>query len=301
MADPTPRPSHARRIGVGAAVVDGTFVPGDVEIADGRIARVGLSPSGSAVAVAGLVDLQVNGFAGVDLRTASTDDLRRVSIELAAHGAVAVQPTLCSTSIDRYVSALAVLDDARRWLPGCRLLPAHLEGPFLSTVWAGAHDPATLRPFEPDVLDVLLDAGEVGMITYAPELGDASALVARCRDRGVIASIGHTDASAAQVQAAIDDGARHLTHCWNAHRRFAPRDPGPAAVALSDPRCTVGLIADLVHVAPETIRLTLAAAPGRVAVTTDAVAAAGVVDAAASTDAARLADGTLAGGLATPV
>ncbi len=302
MAEPSPRPLGARRLGVCAAVVDGACVSGDVEVADGRVTRVGLPPSGSAVAVPGFVDLQVNGFAGVDLRTASPDDLRRLSIELAAHGAVAVQPTLCSTSIDGYRTALAALDDARSGsLPGCRLLSAHLEGPFLSTDWAGAHDPATLLPFDEEVLDVLLAAGEVGMITYAPELDGATELVARCIGRGVVPSIGHTDATAAQTRDAIDHGARHLTHCWNAHRRFAPRDPGPAGAALIDPRCTVGLIADLVHVERETVLMTLAAAPDRVAVTTDAVAAAGRADAAWSGGAARRGDGTLAGGLATPV
>lgn len=302
MAEQSSRALGVRRIGVGAAVVAGTHVPGDVEIVDGCVSRVGLSPSGTGVAVPGLVDLQVNGFAGVDLRTASIAELQRVSHELAAHGAVAVQPTLCSTSIDGYRTALAALDEARRrGLRGCRLLPAHLEGPFLSPVWAGAHDPATLLPFDRGVLDGLLVAGEVGMVTFAPELVGADELVARCVEHGVVPSVGHTDASADRVRDAIDRGARHLTHCWNAHRRFAPRDPGPAVAALLDPRCTVGLIADLVHVDRDTVLMTLAAAPARVAVTTDAVADAGVVDPTSSGGAARRADGTLAGGLATPV
>lgn len=285
-----------------AAVVDGAIVPGDVELVAGRVASVGLAPSGSGIAVPGLVDLQVNGFAGVDLRTAAPDDLRRVSNALAASGAVAVQPTLCSTSIDGYRTALVALDDARRRnLPGCRLLPAHLEGPFLSPDRAGAHDPATLLPFDRDTLDALLDAGEVGMVTFAPELDGAAELLARCAERGVVVSIGHTDATASQTRDAIDRGARHLTHCWNAHRRFTPRDPGPAPAALIDPRCTVGLIGDLVHVDRATALMTLAAAPGRVAMTTDAVADAGSAGTVWSGGAAHRADGTLAGGLATPI
>ncbi len=289
------------RLGVAAAVVDGRLEPGDVEVRDGRIAAVGCSPSGRGVALPGLVDLQVNGFAGVDLRTASVDEVHAASRALAAQGCTAFRPTLCSTSIQVYTAALERLDEARSLgTGGARLLGAHLEGPFLSPTWRGAHDPATLC--EPDValLDRLLDAGEVGMMTLAPELPGADALVERLVARGVVVSIGHTDADAATTRDAVARGARHLTHCWNAHRRFAPRDPGPAGVALGDPRVTVGLLADLVHVAPEVVLLTLAAARGRVAVTTDALPAAGL-DPSTAGGAGTTSDGRLAGGLRGPL
>ncbi len=288
------------RLGVAAAVVDGSVVPGDVEVRAGRVRAVGCAPRGTGLALPGLVDLQVNGFAGVDLRTASVDGIRSVSAELAAHGCTSFRPTLHSADPDGYRSALGRLDEARTaGVPGARLLGAHLEGPFLSPVWAGAHDPATLASVDLGLAESFMVAGSVGMVTLAPELRGAPELVGWLVGRGVVVSLGHTDADAETVRRAVDLGATHLTHCWNAHRRFDHRDPGPAGVALSDPRLTVGLIADSVHVAPEVVRATITAAAGRVAVTTDAVAPAGLPGAAG--DAARAEGGRLAGGLRSPL
>jgi len=149
----------------------------------------------------------------------------------------------------------------------------------------------------------------VAMMTVAPELPGVMALVPRLVAAGVVVSLGHTGATAEECRAAAGAGASAITHCWNAHRRFAPRDPGPAVWALTDSSVTVGLIADGIHVAPETLTLTFAAARGRIAVTTDAIAPAGTDatewDAYGNAvtiagGAARLADGTLAGSVATP-
>jgi N-acetylglucosamine-6-phosphate deacetylase len=299
------------RLGVAAAVVDGEVVPGDVEVVGGVVARVGVpAGGGTGTAVPGLVDLQVNGFAGVELRHADAAAYAVAAGALAAHGATAVQPTFFSCTLDEYERALGVLAAVRADAPpGCRFLPAHLEGPFLAPDWRGAHLVATFVAPSTDVVDRLLAAGPVGFVTLAPELPGAAAVVARLVDAGVVVSVGHTGADAEAVRAAVDRGARHLTHCWNAHRRFAPRDPGPAGVALADERVTVGLIPDLVHVAPEVLRLTVAAAPGRIAATTDAIPPAGLAAGdwaehgrlvTVADGAARLADGTLAGSVATP-
>ncbi|MFZ4432604.1 MAG: N-acetylglucosamine-6-phosphate deacetylase [Microthrixaceae bacterium] len=288
------------RLGVAAAVVDGAVLPGDVEVRSGVVHAVGCAPAGRGLALPGLVDLQVNGFVGVDLRTADVEEVHRVSLALAEHGCTSFRPTLCSTDLAGYRAALGRLDLARdAGVPGARLLPAHLEGPFLSPTWAGAHDPATLVDVDVGTADGLLRAGSVGMITMAPELPGADELIRELVRRGVVVSVGHTDADAGTVRRAIDRGATHLTHCWNAHRRFDHRDPGPAGVALSDPRLTVGLIADGVHVASEVVLATIAAAAGRVAVTTDAVAPAGLPGTAV--DGARNDEGRLAGGLRSPL
>lgn len=350
-----------RLLGVGSAVVDGVIVAGDVRIAaDGTIAEVGVAigdgsdgsdgiagsggvaggsgdPSARrgrrgrrGVAVPGLVDLQVNGFAGVDFRHADPDDYARAGAALAAHGATAVQPTLFGMHIDGYLRALDVLGDVAAQhgsVPssaapsGCRLLPAHLEGPFLSPTFKGAHDEQTFLAPSIAVADRLVDTGRVGFVTVAPELPNGIELIRHLRQRGVVVSIGHSDADVEQTVAAIDAGAQHLTHCWNAHRRLTSRDPGPAAVALARPDLVVGLIVDGVHVADETVRLTLHAAVGRVAATTDCIAPAGLVTASPGTITAEpvqwedspgmtvtvrdgratLADGTLAGSIATPI
>ncbi len=296
------------RLGVAAALVEGAVVPGDVELdaAAGTVAAVGVAPAGRAgLAVPGLVDLQVNGVGEEDLRTCGPDGFDRAALALAAAGVTAAQPTFHSQSLAAYERSLAVLGEVRAApRPGSAWLPAHLEGPFLSRAWAGAHDPDHLHDPDPAACERLLGAGPVGFVTLAPELPGALELVANLARRGVTVSIGHSDAEAGEVRAAIDAGARHLTHCWNAHRRLTARDPGPAGVALVDDRMVVGLVGDLVHVAPEVVRLTMRAAPGRVAVTTDAVA---VPTTGLPTDRAevsggvvRRADGTIAGGLAMP-
>ena len=192
---------------------------------------------------------------------------------------------------------------------GCRILPAHLEGPFLSTARRGAHREQDLLAPDLAVLERLLASGPVGCMTLAPELDGALDLIRHLVGAGVVASIGHTDATAEEVHAAVAAGARHVTHCWNAQRPVVARDPGPIGVALSEPLLTVGLIVDLVHVAPEVVRLTAAAAAGRLAATTDAVQYAGM-DVGEWPDhegaprlvagAPRLADGTIAGGVALP-
>ncbi len=312
-----------RTLGVGAALVDGELVPGDLAVGvDGRIAAVGVG-SGEGrghVAIPGLVDLQVNGFAGVDLRRTDVAGYRVAGEALAAHAATAVQPTFFGLSLDRYVGALGVLADvaadqraglASGSLWGCRFLPAHLEGPFLNPTFKGAHDERTFLAPSIDAADRLLATGQVGFMTVAPELPGGIALVRHLAANGVVVSIGHSDADVDATLAAVDAGARHLTHCWNAHRRLTSRDPGPAAVALSRPDVVVGLIPDGVHVADEVLRLTLHAAEGRVAATTDCIPPAGL----ASLDEweeepgmtvtvrdgrATLADGTLAGSIATP-
>lgn len=317
-----------RVLGVGAAVVDGSVLPGDVIIDDdGTVVSVGVAFDGhrSTIAVPGLVDLQVNGFAGVDLRHADPDDYRTAAKALAAHGATAVQPTFHGMSVDGYLEALHGLDvamaaqrsaAAAREAWGCRLLDAHLEGPFLNPLFNGAHDGRTFLPPSTAVADRLVDSGRVGFMTVAPELPGGMDLVAHLVRRGVVVSIGHSDADVTATVAAVGAGARHLTHCWNAHRRLTARDPGPAAVALVAGELVVGLIADGVHVADEILRLTLGAAEGRVAATTDAIAPAGLpgtdgVDPIRWEDPAAvvtvrdgracLDDGTLAGSVATPV
>lgn len=317
----------ARRLGVRAALVDGEWVAGDVEIAaDGTVAAVGVGgvrsgSIGTGIAVPGLVDLQVNGFAGVDLRHAGAEGYRVAGESLAAHGATAVQPTFFGLSVDGYRNALEAVAEIRTeqqqalergGLRGCRFLRAHLEGPFLNARFKGAHDERTFLDPSIEVADTLVSSGEVGFVTLAPELPGGLDLVRHLVERGVVVSIGHSDADDIWTRAAIEAGARHLTHCWNAHRRLTSRDPGPAAVALARTHLVVGLIADGVHVADEIVRLTLAAARGRVAATTDAIAPAGLDDPQRWTEAgdlpvtvrdgrATLPDGTLAGSVATPV
>ena len=133
----------------------------------------------------------------------------------------------------------------------------HLEGPFLSAARCGAHDPAILCPPERTAVTKLLDAGKgtVRMVTIAPELEGAVDAVRQLVDNGVLAAIGHTDATEAQVRPAVDAGATVATHLFNGMRPLHHREPGPIGALLDDERVTVELICDLVHLHPTAVRL----------------------------------------------
>ena len=131
------------RIGVKAALVSGRVVEGDVAIDNGLIESVGLSPAGRyGLAVPGFIDVQINGFDGVDFTTAEADDYQRMAERLAATGITAFQPTLITLPPEDYVAALGELRAAH--VTSARILGMHLEGPFLSPVRCGAHDPANM-------------------------------------------------------------------------------------------------------------------------------------------------------------
>jgi len=264
------------RLGVRHALVAGALLAGDVRVQHGRIAAVGVRPPGPrGLAAAGFVDLQCNGFAGVDFTAAEVRDYRAAGAALAVTGVTAYLPTLVSAPPERHERALAeAAAAAGTALRGPRILGVHLEGPFLSRRWPGAHDPAHLR--EPDrvLAERLLAAGHVALVTLAPELPGALELIGWLSDRGIAVSCGHSDADAAQAHAAFDAGARAITHVHNAHRRWAHRDPGLAGVALVRPDVTVLAIVDGVHLAPEVAAGAWLAAGDRFGLVTDAMAAA---------------------------
>jgi N-acetylglucosamine-6-phosphate deacetylase len=264
------------RLGVSAALVGGMVVPGDVEVEDGLLVAFGLpSANGRGLAVPGFVDLQVNGFAGVDFLGADADGYARAGDALLETGVTAFLAAFITTPE-------AALVEALRGLPadgaGPHVLGAHVEGPFLSPARLGTHPPEARRDPDPALLARILDAGPVRLVTLAPELPGALELIEVLVARGVVVSCGHSDASAAEAEAAFDRGATAVTHVFNAMRPFSHRDPGIAGAALTHPGVTVQLIADGVHLAREAVLLAWGSARGRVALVTDAVAAAGLGD-----------------------
>jgi N-acetylglucosamine-6-phosphate deacetylase len=312
-------------------LVDGRFTgPGAVVVQAGTVVDVieGRPAPGadhveleSGVLTAGLVDIQINGAYGVDFVSASAEEWRAVATRLPETGVTSFLPTYTTAPVADLVAGLDRAATARSMLaasmPGtvegraaARLLGVHLEGPFLSPLHAGAHDPASLVDPTDDRLDLFL-AGEsarriLTMVTLAPERPNALAAIVRLVAAGVVVSVGHTDATAVQTAAAADAGARVVTHLFNAQTSLGHREPGVPGHALADDRYTLGLIADLQHVAPEIVQVVFAAAGHRVALVTDAIAAAGMpagrfrlggmdvlVDPLEGLP--RLADGTIAG------
>lgn len=254
-----------------------------------------------ATVCAGFIDVQVNGIGGVDVATATGTDWDELDDALLAQGTTAWCPTLVSGALGGYEAPLTRIAQAgqRAGRPRPAILGAHLEGPFISR--AGAHRPEHL--IDPDLAWLTSLPSIVRLVTLAPERAGALEAVAALTGRGVVVSLGHSDASLDQALAAVDAGARMVTHLFNGMTPWHHRSPGLAGAALSDPRLGVGLIADGVHVDPALFRPVAAACRGRLVLVTDAVAvargAAGPVRLTESGRVARLADGTLAGSTLT--
>jgi N-acetylglucosamine-6-phosphate deacetylase len=289
------------KLGVEAAVVGRRLVPGDVEVADGRIVRYGVtSTNGRGVAVPGFVDLQVNGFGGVDLLEADTDGYRRAGEALLETGVTAYLPTFITAPEEQLRWALSAVPSNGS---SPRILGAHVEGPFLSPKRLGIHPAADRRDPDPALLERLLSYGPVRLMTLAPELPGADELIDLLLRHGVTVSCGHTDATAVEANAAFDRGVGTVTHLFNAMRPFRHRDPGIAGTALARD-VVVQVILDRIHLADDTMRMVWRAAAGRVALVTDAMAGAGSTDGSYSLGnvdvqlrdgVARSPDGTLAG------
>ena len=264
------------KLGVEAALVDGRLVPGDVRVSEGRVVDVGRTPAGGrGIAVPGFVDLQVNGFAGVDLLDAHADGYRRVGEALLETGVTSYLATFITAPEERTVAALRALPSSGA---GPRLLGAHLEGPFLSPHRLGIHPAGARRDPDVELLERLLAAGPVRLVTLAPELEGADELIELLLRSEVAVSCGHSDATADEAERAFDLGARTVTHLFNAMRPFRHRDPGIAGAALAREDVIVQIILDGVHLAPETATVVLRAAAGRLALVTDATAGAGLGD-----------------------
>jgi N-acetylglucosamine-6-phosphate deacetylase len=281
-------------------------VPGDVEIIGGRIAGFGLSsPNGSGVAVPGFVDLQVNGFAGVDFLGADADGYTSAGEALLETGVTAYLPTFITSSEDDLLGALRAVPARPR---GPRILGVHLEGPFLSPLRLGTHRPGGRSDPDPALLDRLLDAGPVRLMTLAPELPGALDLIGLLHVRGVTVSLGHSDATSAEANAAFDRGARTVTHVFNAMRPLRHRDPGIVGAALVRREVVLQAIVDNVHLDADIVKLLWAVGAGRLALVTDAIAGAslgdgtyalGDVEVVVADDVVRRQDGVLAGSTLT--
>jgi N-acetylglucosamine-6-phosphate deacetylase len=257
--------------------IDGTL-HGWLEIADGRVVAVGEGPRagedlGGRFVAPGFVDVHVHGGGG-----ASFVDDPRTAIEFhRQHGTTTSLASLVTAAIPDMAKQIAALVP---FVESGQIAGIHLEGPFLAAARCGAHDPSLLRPPEPHDVATLLDAGQgtVRMVTIAPELPGAADAIGRIVEAGAVAAIGHTDATYDAARAGLDAGASVGTHLFNAMRPLHHREPG-VIIALLDSEAALELVVDNVHVHPALVSwVSRAAAPGRIALITDAIAAAGAGD-----------------------
>ncbi|MGZ3588690.1 MAG: N-acetylglucosamine-6-phosphate deacetylase [Candidatus Limnocylindrales bacterium] len=250
----------------------------------------------------GLLDIQVNGAFGQDFSDPAAD-LELVCRELPRFGVTGFLPTVITSPSDRYGPCLRNL--ARPDAPGrARVLGVHLEGPFLSPRHPGTHDPAALRLPDPGLIEAWLATGAVRIVTLAPELPGAASAIERLCGAGVTVAMGHSDASWADAAAAAARGASLGTHLFNAMRPLHHRDPALPGFLLAE-HLPVSVIADGVHLAPETLRLVARVkAPDELILITDALAGLGMPDGPyelagrrvrSDGTVGRLPDGTLSG------
>ncbi|WP_287787307.1 N-acetylglucosamine-6-phosphate deacetylase [Acidiphilium sp.] len=297
--------------------------PGAVAIENGRIAAVlDYDPANpdlrlqGGILAPGLIDLHNNGAFGIDCAEADTDGFRHLCRALGARGVTSFAPTVITApfaSLHGAARRLRVALAAMAGEPVARMPGLHLEGPFLAPNRHGAHRTDWLRDPTGAALDELLAdpdlAATLKLVTLAPERPGGLAAVRRLTDAGVMVALGHSDADATEAQAAIEAGARLVTHVFTAMRPFHHRDPGLIGVALADARVHACFIADGVHADALALRFGFAATGARAVAVTDSVSLAGLPEgstarfggdsAQARDGAARRPDGSLTGATIT--
>ncbi len=290
---------------------DGSFAEATVRIKDQWIDAVqaGIDRKADVVTsgwiAPGLIDLQVNGGFGSDI-TADPTTMSALAARLTATGVTSFMPTIITSPLDRYPALLRSFKETVHAANGASILGVHLEGPFLSPGRAGAHNPALLRTPSIEDYDRCMASASVRMVTLAPELPGALALVRHLVARGIVVSAGHSNATFAQAQAGFEAGIMWGTHLFNAMSPLAHREPGLAGALLASD-VTSGLIVDGIHVHPAVVKTAWRAKGANgLTLVTDAMAAAGMSpgeyrlgDRHVFVDetSARLADRTLAGSI----
>jgi N-acetylglucosamine-6-phosphate deacetylase len=257
------------------------------------------------------IDLQINGGLGLafpELTPADLPRLQQLLERLWQDGVEAIAPTLVTCGVAPLRQALAVLREARAHNGDrcCRLLGAHLEGPFLAEARRGAHPREHLANPSLEALDERIGGfeTEIALVTLAPELEGAAAVIQRLRELDISVALGHSAANAEQASAGFDQGVGMLTHAFNAMPGLHHRAPGPLGEACRRGGIALGLIADGVHVDPTMAVLLQRLAPDQIVLVSDALAPYGLADGEHRWDervllvengTCRLDDGTLAG------
>jgi N-acetylglucosamine-6-phosphate deacetylase len=262
--------------------------PRELVIENGRIAAVrpptgaaGILDLGRRPVLPGYIDLHVHGGGGAQCNTGDADEVVAMARFHASHGTTALLATTVAASAEELETALAAIAAARSRSGGAAVLGAHLEGPFISRRRPGAMDPAMFIDPDPRLLRRLLDAGAgaVRMMTLAPELPGALDMIRSLVAAGVIAAVGHSDATYDETRAAVAAGARCATHTFNAMPPLHHRKPGLLGAVLDLHELTCELICDGIHAHPAALRLAFRAKGlSRATLVTDAMQAAGMPD-----------------------
>ncbi|HOO56735.1 MAG TPA: N-acetylglucosamine-6-phosphate deacetylase [bacterium] len=282
----------------------------------------GIDANGGWIAP-GLVDVHIHGNANC-WSFMKKDEILMMAESLLKNGVtgflattVSLPQQLIISGIDAIKSAMESQDagadyDTLEDTPtpvGSRILGINLEGPYINPEHGGAHIPTVIRPSKKEEIDEMLEHanGTIKMMTFAPEIENGMELIDWLTAAGIVPVIGHTDATVEQTNAAIDRGASHFTHLFNACRGFHQREPGCSFAALNNPKITVELIFDTKHVHPDAARIAIKTKSVEgIMLITDAISAAGLPDGEYSVwgfpvivkdGTVKLQDGTIAGSI----
>ncbi len=252
----------------------------------------GLSPAptgpvidlGERIVAPGYFDIHVHGGDGAQVNGERVEEVSasvaRIARFHARHGTTSLLATTVSDTPEHLLTTVTAIGEtiARPIAGGAAVRGIHLEGPFIARAKMGAHDPLALRRADvTELRQLAAAAGEtVRMVTLAPELAGAGEVIAAACELGIAVAIGHTDADFDTTRSAIDAGARHATHLFNAMAPLHHRRPGAVTALLLDDRVTLEVIADLEHIHPAVLELAARCAPGRLVAVSDAVPAAGL-------------------------
>jgi N-acetylglucosamine-6-phosphate deacetylase len=313
------------------ALIHGTAVLPDREVPDsllllegGRIAYAGPFDEGriperaeivdaaGLLVLPGLIDTHVHGTHGDDVMLHGAEGIRRISARFPEYGTTAWLPSTISARHPELVAAVRWCVEAQQNpTDGAEIVGLHVEGPYVNIKRKGAQPAAGVRDPDFDELKELLEAaeGQIRVMTLAPEIPGGLELVRRLVDEGIIASMGHSDATYDQALEAIAAGATHATHLFNAMPPIHHRDPGLITACLNEPEVLAEVIPDGVHLHPHIVRLALRCkGPDRAALITDAFSATGLPDGVHTLGPhtvhvhgplCTLADGTIAGSIIT--
>ena len=271
-----------------------TIEKGVVVFEDGKITAVGhknrvkvpknakvIDASGKIVAP-GFVDIHVHGGKGRDVMDASYEAVKEIAKFLASHGTTSfVFTTISAPHFDLLRAVKAVKTAMEKGTHGADVLGAHLEGPYINSEKRGAHNANYVRRPSLNEFEEIWAASKhaVKIVTLAPELEGSKVLIQRLRELGIVASIGHSNATYIQVVGAIRHGVRHATHMFNRMSGFDHREPGVVGAVLVNDELTAELICDNIHVHPAAMSLLIKVKESeRVVLVTDAIRAAGMTD-----------------------
>ncbi len=243
-----------------------TIEQGQIEVKDSKIMYVGprrpcngVVDHGDAVIAPGFIDIHVHGIAGHDAMDPETSSLQHISQNLASKGVTGFLATLQTAPQKELLEALVrVKREMRGSVFGAKVLGTHLEGPFISPNRIGAQQKFTREPTQRQLEEIHEAAGDtLKIVTLAPEVKGGHDAVKFLRERNIVVSAGHTDATYHETRQAFDAGVSHLGHFWNGMRGVHHRAPGVVGAGLEDENVTVELIADCLHVHPTILGLTV--------------------------------------------